>query len=331
MNPTTVSVAKPDAPASQFPISWLLARLRAEGRVPPESALVSVEKNVHASTHSSKIITLIDTDNRKLRLFCKYGEPSSDDWLAHGHRGGVSYEAAVYQKVLDPLKVTVPDFYGAFHHAACNEHYLATEHLENALAVSRWRDPLAMPKAARWLGTFHAMVEDKAVDKELRFLNAYDREYYIGWSRRTQRFCTSRKLGNSWLTALRDRYETFVDALLSAEKTIIHGEYYPKNVLFQRGVVRPVDWESAAVGAGEIDLASLVHLWPSEVMFRCAEEYSHARWDRPPSEELFEILMAGQLYWRFRWLGDRNYWGTWEAFEGLLEKLQKFAEENFLI
>ena len=45
---------------------------------------------------------------------------------------------------------------------------------------------------------------------------------------------------------------------------MIHGEYYPHNILFQSGVVRPVDWETAALAPGEIDLATLCEGWPPE-------------------------------------------------------------------
>ena len=37
-----------------------------------------------------------------------------------------------------------------------------------------------------------------------------------------------------------------------------HGEFTPHNVLWQGGRAVPIDWESAAFGAGEVDLAVLL-------------------------------------------------------------------------
>jgi len=45
--------------------------------------------------------------------------------------------------------------------------------------------------------------------------------------------------------------------LLTSPPTLIHGEFYAKTVLVRRGKLFMVDWESAAIGPGEVDLAAL--------------------------------------------------------------------------
>jgi hypothetical protein len=331
MSYSPVQAASSAVLSSGLPLPWLLQRLIAQGRVPPGSVATSVAENVYASSHPSEVLTLQTPDSKTLTLFCKHGAPPDESWLAHGHRGGLSYEAEVYRRVLLPLEVTVPAFYGAFHHAAQDEDYLALEQLDDALAVSKWDDSEVMPRAAYWAGTLHARAERKLTDNDFRFLNAYDRDYYLGWSSRTLEFSRLRSGEGSWLARLCSRYEVLVDLLLAAPRTIIHGEYYPKNILVRWGVVFPVDWESAALASGEIDLASLIQGWSPEVICRCTRAYADARWGRDVPNGFSETLTAAQLYWRFRWLGHSVEWSAAEEYGALLEELRSFAEDSSLL
>jgi len=318
--------------SSALPVRWLLQRLISEGRVPQGTLPISVEENVYSSTHSSEILILQTPENRTLRLLCKHAAPSDDALKAQGHRGGVSYEAEVYRNLLSHLPISAPVFFGTFHHATQNECYLVMEQLDDAFRVHNWDDPEAMLRAAHWVGRLHALAEPKLADPELNFLYAYDREYYLGWSRRTLEYSRSRGADASWLPPLCHRYAALVDLLLSAGQTVIHGEYYPKNVLVRDGRVYPVDWESAAVAAGEIDLASLTQGWSPGVIHRCAEAYRLARWaDHSPST-FAETLTASQLYWHLRWIGDMPYWSQANGmFAALLDELRQFAEQALLI
>ena len=94
--------------------------------------------------------------------------------------------------------------------------------------------------------------------------------------------------------------------LVEGSLTVIHGEYYPDNVLVRETVVHPVDWQTAAVAAGEIDLAALTERWPRGVAEQCENAYRRARWgDRTPAS-FHETLLAARLYLHFRWPGDRR-------------------------
>jgi aminoglycoside phosphotransferase (APT) family kinase protein len=113
----------------------------------------------------------------------------------------------------------------------------------------------AWDQAACWAGRFHAVHEAPTPGPALRFLNAYDAAYYAGWARRTAEYAGPLHQDFPWLAGVCRRFEGALAPLLEAPRTVIHGEFYPKNLLFRGGVVYPVDWESAAVGPGEIDLA----------------------------------------------------------------------------
>ena len=60
-------------------------------------------------------------------------------------------------------------------------------------------------------------------------------------------------------------YAPVVARLAAMPRTVIHGEFYPCNILIRgtgpRARVCPVDWELAAVGPGLIDLAALMTGW----------------------------------------------------------------------
>jgi aminoglycoside/choline kinase family phosphotransferase len=92
--------------------------------------------------------------------------------------------------------------------------------------------------------------------------------------------------------------------LAARASTFIHGEYYPPNVLVHGGAIRPVDWESAAIGLGEIDIAMLTEDWPSEVAAECVRAYWEARWPEGPPDDAGWALDMARLYVEFRWLGD---------------------------
>ena len=61
--------------------------------------------------------------------------------------------------------------------------------------------------------------------------------------------------------AVCQRADEFIAQLLAAPRTMIHGEFYPGNILYEKGRICPVDWESAAIAAGELDLAALTEGW----------------------------------------------------------------------
>jgi len=92
--------------------------------------------------------------------------------------------------------------------------------------------------------------------------------------------------------------------------TIIHGEYYPKNVLYRDGIIYPVDWESAAIAAGEIDLACLTDRWPADTVRECERAYQQSRWPDGAPAAFAQRLAAARLYIHLRWLGDRPEWTT---------------------
>ncbi len=274
--------------------------------------VVSRERNRMPHTLPSEIVTCCLPDGRELRLFCKY--EAGGRHRAHGHRRGLAYEATVYRRVLAPSGASAARCYGVHRERDGRSTWLVMDYVDGgtrlmstAAPAVRGGPPVAggMPLAARWLGRFHGAQDALPPRDRPRFLIAYSAAYYDGWARRTARFSRQWRARYPWVAAICERAAEATDALLDGSQVIVHGEFYPGNVLVRDGVVYPVDWESAAFAAGEVDLAALVGRWPAEIALLCEREYTLARWPAGPPPEFERRLLAARLYLQLRWLGDR--------------------------
>ena len=261
--------------------------------------ILSREPNVYVSTFFNEIVTCRLPDGSVRRLIAKRGGVHS--YPTYGHRGGVPYEAKVYRSVLEPLGMSTPRFYAAHADPATGETTLLIDYVDAALPVSA--DRHALLAAARWIGTFHRLNEPR-VDQLAGTITRYDADYFLGWVRRTLEF--SGEANQPWLPVLGRAFEALADELLMVPVTVIHGEFYPKNILVHDDVITPVDWESAAIGAGEIDLASLTTDWSDDVRKACEADYERARWPEGGHAALERRLAIATMYLLFRWLGDSN-------------------------
>jgi aminoglycoside phosphotransferase (APT) family kinase protein len=237
----------------------------------------------------------------ELRLFGKYG---GRDHSSFGHRGGVEYEAEVYRRILAPSALPAPRFYGAGPAGPAGEVWLAIGHLDHAIRLQHTPDPRVWEQAARWVGRFHAEHEARSADPAVAFLNVYDAAYYLGWAHRTAEWAAAQGADFSWLAHLSRRAEALLPGLLDGPRTVIHGEYYPRNIVHQDGIVYPVDWESAAVARGEIDLATLTDGDAPELVAPCEAAYQSARWPDGAPPDFTPNLERARLYIHLRWLGS---------------------------
>jgi hypothetical protein len=303
---------------SRYPSTRALSRRLAStliaGRVAGAGvAILERKPQERASTFPSEVVTFRTTDGREAVTWCKYsrgrGEPA---WhRAHGHRGGLNYEANVYKQVIEPLQLPTVRLLGA----AGTKHgtaWIAVEYLADALLIKS--DPDAITHAAEWIGEFHRRNETRVTAPALQFLTTYTAEYYRGWADRTLQFARRYLRDCRQVEYVCAAFDRAIADLLAAPLTIIHGEFYPSNVLWHRSMVYPVDWETAAIGAGEIDMACLTEHWPASVKVESEAAYMRARWpqghERP---EFNRRLRAASLYMLLRWTGTRKAWSYEEA------------------
>jgi len=297
----------------------------------PGSELASIRRrrNVYTTTFPTEVITCVLGNGKRLRVFCKYG--TAKWWSrAHGHRAGVAHEAMVYANVLRPIGASTPALLGTHIDSVSGATWLVLEYLDNYLRLGH-RHPRALVGAAEWLGDFHrraaVLIDTVGIDD----LRALDHDYYSGWSRRTARYASGIDEPFPWLPALCERFEDFAPSRLARRTTVIHGEYFPENVLTSRTRIAPVDWESAAVAAGEIDLASLTEGWDERTTREAELAYRLARWPEGAPGDLDEVMAAARLYVGFRWLGDNRRWTVAQYSRWRFGYLQRIGEQLGLI
>lgn len=322
--------SRPRFPDLQTLTAGLMSVFSGNGHASNQVIVLDRQPNIYSSTFPSEIVTCRLDEGSELRLYCKYGGEGYRQG-GHAHWGGVAYEAAVYRHVLQPLRSSVPKFYGTYTDTTTAETWLILGYLDKSMRVNQTSEPGALALAARWIGRFHAANELRLSYAPIPFLKTHDAEYYVQWVRRTLLLAGHFHQHFPWLATLCARFEGFVAPLLRSSRTIIHGEYYPENVLFRSGIIYPIDWESAAIAVGEIDLASLTDRWPAEIVQQCELEYQLARWPKGSSADFERTLAAAQLYQQFRWLGDRPEWTTHEGSLWRFEQLRSAGERLGLI
>jgi hypothetical protein len=289
------------------------------------------------STFPNEIVTCKLPNGRKRRVFVKYQGGKSH--VCFGHRGDIPYEAEVYRRVLKALPNFRPEYLGAHTDPGTGDTALFLEYAHRNVRLSDiggkriTRQPRLMAQAARWLGRFHADEESRVSDAALSFLKRYEAEYYRGWARRTFEFARPVQRRFPWLTELRRCGDAWFAPLLAAARTVIHGEFYAKTVLVRERNLFMVDWESAAIAAGEIDLAALTEGpgWPAKVVRRCEREYQRVRWPGGAPVAFDRTMSAARIYLHFRWLGDRPDWTIREKSLWRYDHLQMAAKQLGLV
>jgi len=215
-----------------------------------------------------------------------------------------------------PLGVTVPRYYAGYADIAGNQSWILLQHIDSALRVNKARaKPPAVVMAAGWIGDFHrrtpALASTQSPDS---LLDAYDEPYLL---RRVPRLLEQEAPTLDrfpWIKALLARYEADI-SLLCSDPVVIHAEYYPDNVLYSNGCIYPVDWQSAASGAGEIDLAILTEgEWNSQTVLECQNAYSRARWPEGAPADFTARLAMAKVYWLTHVLSHRAGWITDESY-----------------
>jgi hypothetical protein len=301
--------------------------LGGEGPAADPVTVLGRAPNSYASSYASEIVTC-RRGAQELRLYCKYSSGG------HGHTGyglwgGVGYEAEVYRQVLSPAGAGTPRFYGTHTDAATGETWLVLQYLDASEPIHRC--PELLPLAARWLGRFHTDQEKRLARSPMPCLRVYDAAFYTGWARRTALFARPLCDRFPWLERLCDSFEEVAAWLLASPLSVVHGEFYPGNILLHQGSVYPIDWESAAVAAAEIDLASLTERWPEPFVRRCVAEYRRTRWPGEAPADFGRKLAAARLYLAFRWLGERPDWTVDENDAWRFEQLRSAGEELGLL
>jgi len=205
------------------------AAVAESGVLAGELSVIARQPNIYTSTFPSEIITCRVGNGATIRMLCKYSAVAGNE--SYGIRGGVEYEADVYRHLLQSLDLSCPTLYGIYRESANKRTGLVMEYLADSVRIIHSSDPGTVFEAAAWIGRFHALCSPRAGSPALSFLNSYDAEYYMGWARRTLKMAEQSGLAPRWLETVCSRFDEVIEVLCEAPSTIIHGEYYPKNIL----------------------------------------------------------------------------------------------------
>lgn len=214
-------------------------------------------------------------------------------------------EPWVYEAVLSGIGEG-PALWGSVSDDRAGIHWLFLEAVEG-VPLLEVGDTEAWLAAAAWLGRFHALFHDAAPTSEL--LLRQEARLHQWWYRRALTFSGGPASG---LLALHAPHRQAVARVLADTPTLLHGEFYPANILVEgSGATRrvvPVDWEMAAAGPPALDLAALASgAWTREERMGFVAAYREARLAGgapcPSPETLLELVDAAGLLLAVQWLG----------------------------
>ena len=175
--------------------------------------------------------------------------------------------------------------------------------LERLNAIPRWQVGSwgRWDDATRWLSNLH----DIAPLPDESPIVRYDVGFYEQWFERA----TSGARGG--LDELEPAYRSAMKLLAEAPPSLIHGEYYPSNVLVrahEEQSICPIDFELFGVGSAALDLAALVTGLPERVARRVVSTYLRARSVPPDPARLDLLLLCARFHLAIRWLGWSSNW-----------------------
>jgi hypothetical protein len=220
-------------------------------------------------------------------------------------------EIQVYRWILPHAPSGTAAWYGAVVNATARRYWLFLERvagleLRHVGALGAWT------RAARWIARFHRSFAASAVSRLVHTsrLLVYDDAFYWMWLERAQRFAARRPRVREIVDRIARRHSTIVDRLVRLPRTLIHGEFYPCNIMIQRGRggrVCPVDWEMAAFAPGLMDLASLTTGWSPRVQRALAAAYCDES-ERETAASIATDLDCCRLHLAVRMLGWSDAW-----------------------
>ena len=225
-------------------------------------------------------------------------------------------EIETYRTVLSNRRLNTPVFYGAVVDPSTSKHWLFLERIPGT-RLKELGEFALWESAARWAATLH-LTYLPAVD-ELRtreHLVKYDRTYLERWIGRARQVSGGTAAAASQIETLAQSYGALIERLAVLPATLIHGEFYPSNIVVRETPkgpsVSPVDWEMAAVGPALLDLAAITSgAWTDPKVKALARAYYDASgpaFRLSSFDEFMTALDGCRLFLAVQWLGWSTDW-----------------------
>jgi hypothetical protein len=222
-------------------------------------------------------------------------------------------EISVYDGILSSAGLDTPACYGFIADAANDCYWLFLERILGA-ELYQIGDLAIWQCAAEWLARLHSRFNVNLQPLRARcHLLQYDADFYRLWLTRAKRFHP----GQPVLDRISDRYDEIIERLLALPVSLIHGEFYPSNVIVAESAkglhIAPIDWEMSAIGPSLMDVAALTAgKWTAEERSRMASAYRSAiangKTQSQSADEFIEALEYCRLHLCVQWLGWAAQW-----------------------
>jgi hypothetical protein len=270
----------------------------------PRVREVEVRPSTYATSFAIYDVDVTFADGSTTMLVAKQLDRAALTDAARAAKPEVLYDASreprVYETLLHRACSGTPAFYGA------EDGLLLIERIDGPL-LSHVGEVDVWCTVARWLGEFNARFRSlESGAASAATLVRYERRFLQLWLERARTFAP-----RGALDGIARAHDAAVELLVSAPRTLVHGEFYPSNVLIASGRagirVAPVDWETAGYGPGLIDLAALLTGWSADTA--AALENAYREGARVRLDGTFrEILRSCRLHLAVRWLGWSPTW-----------------------
>jgi aminoglycoside phosphotransferase (APT) family kinase protein len=214
-------------------------------------------------------------------------------------------EIDAYRHLLEPLGLGAPRLHGFRLGPEPESYWLLLEQIDGE-PLQEAGDGSAWERAARWLARLHLAPVPLSLPASVLRL---DGRWFRTWLERASRLAPA-----GALDCIVARHDRVVRHLLAWPAGILHGEFFPSNVLVERctGRIRVVDWETAATGPGVLDLAALVAGgWTAserEVLVGAYHEERMRAGHRESLRDLVEALEHARLALALQRLGWSDSW-----------------------
>lgn len=209
-------------------------------------------------------------------------------------------EIAAYRDVLARGGIDAPRYVASQMHR--DRGWLLVE-LVSGRPLWQLGEPAAWEQAARWLARLHALPLP-AGEGLLRYDAAH--------LRRRLELAT-------WLPGRRRIAAGVAARLAELPVSFIHGEFTPSNVMVSRRGnvyrIRPVDWETAGLGPGVLDLAALTAGWHGEQRAGIVAAYQEQPGAASATAEQLDlarlVLAAQWTGWAEGWVAPPEHRHDW--------------------
>jgi hypothetical protein len=286
--------------------------------------IVSIEASPldQRSTHSIERLILTFASGEWLSAVFKRLQPVAGQ---KGHRR----EVLIYRRLLTGQRFDAPGLYASAYDERRGRYWMLLEDLGDDMLNHGDLDDWSA--AVRWLAKLHGTYFGREDDlRALECLHEHDAEYYRAIAREARENLESAGASSAVdrLDRFSDRFEAAIAFLVDQPRTLVHGDLFSRNFLIQPGNrVRPIDWESAAIGLPIWDLTRLLSGWerhrPSLFTAYMNElmQYAPVSFDERALEITSVYCQILDILWYFRWSDGLCSEG--ETVEGLLNTLDE--------